>query len=163
MIKKILSAAVKVLVLSGLMISPATMADTIKLGAAVSLSGKYSTAGNHTQKGYDLGVKYVNGMGGVVVDGTRQCRAKTNEMGATLVGLDIVGVGEECLLVAVVVLQGNFDRNAVAFALQIDRVRVQDATTLVEEAHELLDPALEEILALFAGARVVDIDLQALG
>ena len=69
MFKKILSTAITTLVLSGLMISPAAMADTIKLGAAVSLSGKYSTAGNHTKKGYDLGVKYVNSMGGVLVDG----------------------------------------------------------------------------------------------
>ena len=57
MFNKILSTAITTLVLSGLMISPAAMADTIKLGAAVSLSGKYSTAGNHTKKGYDLGVK----------------------------------------------------------------------------------------------------------
>lgn len=69
MFKKILSAAVTMLALSGLMLSPMAMADTIKLGAAVSLSGKYSTAGNHTQKGYDLGLKYVNSLGGVVVDG----------------------------------------------------------------------------------------------
>jgi len=69
MFKKILSTAITTLVLSGLMISPAAMADTIKLGAAVSLSGKYSTAGNHTKKGYDLGVKYVNSRGGVLVDG----------------------------------------------------------------------------------------------
>ena len=71
MINKILGTAVKALVLSGLMISPVAMADThtIPLGAAVSLSGKYSTAGNHTKNGYDLGVKYVNSMGGVSVGG----------------------------------------------------------------------------------------------
>ena len=71
MINKILGTAVKALVLSGLMISPVAMADThtIPLGAAVSLSGKYSTAGNHTKNGYDLGVKYFNSMGGVSVGG----------------------------------------------------------------------------------------------
>ena len=69
MFKKIISAAVTTLVLSGMVMSPMALADNVKLGAAVSLSGKYSTAGNHTQKGYDLGVKYVNSMGGVVVDG----------------------------------------------------------------------------------------------
>ena len=31
--------------------------DTITLGAAVSLTGKYSTNGKHTKNGYDLGVK----------------------------------------------------------------------------------------------------------
>ena len=43
--------------------------DTITLGAAVSLSGKYTTAGNHTQRGYDLAVKRINEMGGVKVGG----------------------------------------------------------------------------------------------
>ena len=43
--------------------------DTITLGAAVSLTGKYTTAGNHTKNGYDLAVKRLNEMGGVTVDG----------------------------------------------------------------------------------------------
>ena len=41
--------------------------DTIVLGAAVSLTGKYTTAGNHTRKGYDLAVKMINERGGVHV------------------------------------------------------------------------------------------------
>ena len=43
--------------------------DTIVLGAAVSLTGKYSTNGKHTQNGYNLAVERINGMGGVKVDG----------------------------------------------------------------------------------------------
>ena len=43
--------------------------DTIVLGAAVSLTGKYTTAGNHTRKGYDLAVKMINARGGVRVAG----------------------------------------------------------------------------------------------
>ena len=43
--------------------------DTIVLGAAVSLTGKYTTAGNHTRKGYDLAVKMINQRGGVRVAG----------------------------------------------------------------------------------------------
>ena len=43
--------------------------DTIVLGAAVSLTGKYSTNGKHTKKGYDLAVERVNEMGGVKVGG----------------------------------------------------------------------------------------------
>ena len=43
--------------------------DTIILGAAVSLTGKYAGSGLHTQKGYDLGVKIVNDKGGVKVGG----------------------------------------------------------------------------------------------
>jgi len=46
-------------------------AHTVKLGAAVSLTGKYSTAGNHTRKGYDLAVKRINDAGGVEVGGKK--------------------------------------------------------------------------------------------
>ena len=43
--------------------------DTIVLGAAVSLTGKYSVNGKNTKDGYDLGVKRVNQMGGVKLGG----------------------------------------------------------------------------------------------
>ncbi|MDC0057331.1 amino acid ABC transporter substrate-binding protein, partial [Alphaproteobacteria bacterium] len=38
--------------------------DTIILGAAVSLTGKYSTNGEHTQNGYNMAVQRINDMGG---------------------------------------------------------------------------------------------------
>lgn len=41
----------------------------ITLGAAVSLTGKYSSNGNFTRKGYDLAVKRINEEGGVNVGG----------------------------------------------------------------------------------------------
>ncbi|MEJ2398850.1 MAG: amino acid ABC transporter substrate-binding protein [Gammaproteobacteria bacterium] len=43
--------------------------NTIMLGAAVSLTGKYSTNGKHTKNGYDLGIKVINEHGGVVIHG----------------------------------------------------------------------------------------------
>jgi len=43
--------------------------DTIVLGAAVSITGKYATNGKNTKNGYDLGVKVINDHGGVVVGG----------------------------------------------------------------------------------------------
>ncbi|MGU9952185.1 MAG: amino acid ABC transporter substrate-binding protein [Gammaproteobacteria bacterium WSBS_2016_MAG_OTU1] len=43
--------------------------DTIVLGAAVSLSGKYSTNGQHTKNGYDLAMNRINEQGGVTVGG----------------------------------------------------------------------------------------------
>ena len=43
--------------------------DTIILGAAVSLTGKYSSNGVHTQNGYNMAVDRINSMGGVKVDG----------------------------------------------------------------------------------------------
>ena len=44
--------------------------DTIVLGAALSMTGKYSTNGAHTQNGYELAVDRVNSMGGVTVGDT---------------------------------------------------------------------------------------------
>ncbi len=43
--------------------------DTIVIGSAISLTGKYSTNGQNTQRGYDLGVERINSMGGVMVGG----------------------------------------------------------------------------------------------
>ena len=43
--------------------------DTIILGAAVSLTGKYSTNGEHTKNGYNMAVERINDMGGVSVGG----------------------------------------------------------------------------------------------
>jgi len=43
--------------------------DTIVLGAAVSITGKYSTNGKHTMDGYDLAIEKINEAGGVEVDG----------------------------------------------------------------------------------------------
>lgn len=42
-------------------------ADTLVLGAAISLTGKYSTNGKNTQDGYDLAVKRINEKGGVKI------------------------------------------------------------------------------------------------
>ena len=41
--------------------------DFIILGSAISLSGKYSTNGLHTQRGYDFAVDRINEKGGVKV------------------------------------------------------------------------------------------------
>jgi branched-chain amino acid transport system substrate-binding protein len=43
--------------------------DTIVLGAAVSLTGKYSVNGKNTKDGYDLAVKRINERGGIKVGG----------------------------------------------------------------------------------------------
>ena len=44
-------------------------ADTIVLGSALSLTGKYSTYGFHTKRGYDVAVRRINETGGVRVGG----------------------------------------------------------------------------------------------
>ena len=43
--------------------------DIIVFGAALSLTGKYTTAGNHTKRGYELAIKTINDKGGVKVGG----------------------------------------------------------------------------------------------
>lgn len=45
--------------------------DTIIFGAAVSFTGKYSTAGKHTKNGYDLAVERINSKGGITVAGKK--------------------------------------------------------------------------------------------
>ena len=50
--------------------------DTIILGAAVSLTGKYSTNGMHTKNGYDLAVKIINGRAAKVQVGGKDYKFK---------------------------------------------------------------------------------------
>ena len=45
--------------------------EYIVLGAAISLTGKYSSNGVHTQNGYNMAVDRINKMGGVEVQGKK--------------------------------------------------------------------------------------------
>ena len=71
LIKKILSFFVIIIVATSFTLpaSAKVEGDTIILGAAVSLTGKYSTNGEHTKNGYNMAVKRINDMGGVNVGG----------------------------------------------------------------------------------------------
>ncbi len=60
-------AAMAILVAAGVPGDARAQDDAIVLGAAVSLTGKYSTNGKNTQDGYELAVKRVNEMGGVQI------------------------------------------------------------------------------------------------
>lgn len=62
--KKVMIPAVAA---AGLFAGSAYAADVLTLGAAVSLTGKYTTDGEHTQRGYDLAVEAINNAGGVKV------------------------------------------------------------------------------------------------
>ena len=71
-IKSVLRALIGIGAL-GLLVAGAAQAkvegDTIILGSAISLTGKYSTNGVHAKNGYDLAVKRINEKGGVKVGG----------------------------------------------------------------------------------------------
>ena len=68
---KITTAMIFALVVAGFSSSASAgvEGDTITLGSAISLSGKYSTSGLHTQRGYDFAVDRINSRGGVTVGG----------------------------------------------------------------------------------------------
>lgn len=63
------AGAAAVALLAGAPAQAKVEGDTIVLGSANSLSGKYSSNGLDTQNGYDLAVKKINEMGGVTVGG----------------------------------------------------------------------------------------------
>ncbi len=72
---KIIKLALVLLSTLGLILATASTSfakvegDKIILGAAVSLTGKYSSNGVHTQNGYNMAVDRINSMGGVKVGG----------------------------------------------------------------------------------------------
>jgi len=50
----------------------AVAGDAIKIGAAVSLTGKFAAGGKDLKSGYDLAVKHINHDGGIYVKGLRK-------------------------------------------------------------------------------------------
>ena len=63
------AVAVGALFLTGGSAEAKVEGDTIILGSAISLTGKYSTNGVHAQNGYEFAVKKINDAGGVNVGG----------------------------------------------------------------------------------------------
>ncbi|MFP4537952.1 MAG: amino acid ABC transporter substrate-binding protein [Dichotomicrobium sp.] len=62
-----LSALAAVGLLAAPQIASAQDCDTIELGAAISLTGKYATNGMHTQNGYEFAIQKIKDNGGVQV------------------------------------------------------------------------------------------------
>jgi len=63
------AGAIALLLVAAAGVAAKVEGDTVVLGAAVSLTGKYSVNGKNTKDGYDLAVKRLNEMGGVRVGG----------------------------------------------------------------------------------------------
>jgi len=68
-VKTLAAACAVVALAAGAGVRTAAAEDTITLGAAVSLTGKYSVNGKNTQDGYNLAAKVINEHGGVKVGG----------------------------------------------------------------------------------------------
>ena len=101
---------------------------------------------------------------GVGVQGPGQGGAEAGEVGAALVGVDVVGEAEDRLLVGAVPLHRHLDLALLLLALEEDRLAVQRVLVLVEVADEVLDPALVlEGDAVGLAALVDQLDLQAAG
>ncbi|MEK9887016.1 MAG: amino acid ABC transporter substrate-binding protein, partial [Candidatus Pelagibacter sp.] len=58
-------SAVAILLSSSAISFAKVVGDKIILGSAISLTGKYSSNGVHTQNGYNMAVDRINSMGGV--------------------------------------------------------------------------------------------------
>jgi len=63
-------AGLSLFMLGAIAFTGTAAAENITLGASISLTGKYSTAGSHTKNGYDLAIKKINDAGGVKVGDT---------------------------------------------------------------------------------------------
>ena len=97
----------------------------------------------------------------ITVDGAGERRAEAHQMRAAFLGMDVVGEGEDGLLVAGVVLEGKVDGHIVHHAFGHDDG--MDALLAgVEVAHELADAALGVEHMGLAGALVDALDVQAL-
>jgi len=62
-------SAIAILLSTSVVSFAKVVGDKIILGSAVSLTGKYSSNGVHTQNGYNMAVERINSMGGVKVGG----------------------------------------------------------------------------------------------
>ena len=80
-------------------------------------------------------------------------------MAAALVGIDIVGKGEDRLLVAVVILKGYIHHYGILFSLDVDRFAVDRCTVTVQVLNKLDDAALILKLVSFLGPLILDGDL----
>ena len=100
----------------------------------------------------------------VGVEGAGQGGAEAREVGAALVGVDVVGEAEDRFLVGGVPLHRDLDLAVLVLALEEDGLAMQRVLVLVEVGDEVDQAALVVEGVLLAGAALVDeLDLQAPG
>src|SRR5205085_202925 len=99
----------------------------------------------------------------LLVQRARQRTAEAGEVRAALDRVDVVGEGEDRLLVGVVPLHRDLDLALVAVALEVDEPLVDRLLRLVDVGDEIADAALVVVLdGLTIGALVDEPDPQAL-
>ena len=97
--------------------------------------------------------------GGIAVHGTGQGRLEADQMGATLMGIDVVGKGEDLLIVGVVVLHGDLGLHAAFLTLEVDRFGVQCGLVAVEILDKGVDaPLVVEFVGFVIHPLIVDLD-----
>ena len=101
---------------------------------------------------------------GVVVECARERGTEAGEVRAALRGVDVVGEGEDGLVVRRVPLHRDLDRAVGGLVLEVDDAAVDGVLLAVDVGHEVADAALVlEGDALAVGALVVEGDLESLG
>src|SRR4029079_6516753 len=100
-------------------------------------------------------------LGGLRIERPGEGAAKTGQVGATLDRVDVVGEGEDRLLVRGVPLHRHLDRTLVGVALEVDDALVDRVLRLVDVRDEVADPALVvELDGLPVRALVYDLDVE---
>ena len=79
---------------------------------------------------------------GVVVDGPREGGPEAGEVGAALVGVDVVGEGEHVVVVAGVPLHGQLEVVVGLLALEVDHPRMDGVLVRVDVLDEVDDAAV---------------------
>ena len=101
---------------------------------------------------------------GLRVQRAGQGTPEAGQVGAALDRVDVVGKGEDRLLVGGVPLHRHLDRALIGLALEIDDVLVDRVLGLVDVRDEVADPALVvELDGLAVGALVDELDVQPPG
>ena len=80
----------------------------------------------------------------VLIDGLRQRGAEAGQMRAAVRVRNRVGEAQNLIVVAVVILQHDIDKDFVALPRKHDRLRVNDLLVLAELLYELFDAVLVE-------------------
>ena len=98
----------------------------------------------------------------VVVERARECRPKTDQVGATLHGIDVVGERKYVFDIPIVVLHCDFDFDDVLFGVNVDRFFHQRLLGLVDilDERDYASAVLEVVSLWFFRSLVFQYDFE---